>query len=623
MKKYYLGINWEQNSSASLFEYGKLIAAISEERLSRVKNDERYPKKAINWLLSEHNIDKNDIGAVIFVSTQWAPSWILARHYTTFSISDYLKEQYEIWKPTFYDGKTVSPLDIFKEKLDLDQFPGKDFWNEVVKQYDGTTAHPSDQDLEEFGQQVRKDVVHNHLGNVEVHFMDHSFCHNAYAYFSQPNRTDEFLSLSLDAFGDGVNYSAVTFTPNKDRIKSEIIVTGGDFIIGRIYRYITLILGLKPNEHEYKVMGMAPYCKLKYFEPLLEKFKTIQDVEDLHFQYINRPKDHFFAIREMLFGERFDTIAGALQAYTEYLVSNWVTNLTNKTNINRICYAGGIAMNVKANMIISKLDNVETVSIPPTPDDTSQAIGAVYSYLHNNYPEIELKPLASPYLGRRAYCSDLDLQSQIKESLKRHGTEDDIIIIEKDCISLAAQILSKGAVLGLMWGQEEFGARALGNRSIIANPSDPKIKKKINEAVKDRDFWMPFAASILESHAEDYLNLDNHINNYVYMTNTSYATKVGSEKIPAALHPYDDTCRPHIVLEGSNPRYEELLNSFGKITGTYALLNTSLNLHGLPICSTLDDGIDVFVLSELDGLLLDNCLCMKRSAISEMPSIFR
>ena len=139
------------------------------------------------------------------------------------------------------------------------------------------------------------------------------------------------------------------------------------------------------------------------------------------------------------------------------------------------------------------------------------------------------------------------------------------------------------------------------------------VKKKINEMIKDRDFWMPFAASILESHASKYLELDGNPRTYAFMTNTCNSTEIGKEKFRAAIHPYDETCRPHVVATGSNPKYEKLIKEFGDLSGTYGLLNTSLNLHGSPICSTYNDAIHVMINSNLDGLLIDGALILKNS----------
>ena len=615
MKKYILGINWEQNSSASLFCNSECIGALSNERITRKKNDEAYPKEAIDHLLNEYSVDPKNIEQVVFVSKEWSPGWILSRHYTSFSTADYLKEQNEIWYPLMYENKKKSPLEVFQHKLDIQQYPGKEFWQDVIKKLKGKFAHPSNSEVRNLGQEVRKLVVNLHLGITNVYFMDHSSCHNSYAYFSQPNRTDKFLSISLDAFGDGINYSAKIYKPSNKGIEITDIVRGGDFIVGRLYRYITLMLGLKPNEHEYKVMGLAPYCKPKYFTHILDMFKQIQDVEGINFAYLKRPKDHFFEIRKRLFSERFDSIAGAVQAYTEYLVSSWIRNLIKETGVKNICYAGGVAMNVKTNMIISQLSEVQSLHIPPCPDDTSQSMGAVYEYLaRKDFSSIGL-PMTTPYLGRDANDNTLKSKKNVDnviEILSKFSNKDDYEIIEKNYLSYAAKELANGKVLGVIWGKEEFGARALGNRSVIANPYNTDIKKRINEMIKDRDFWMPFAASVLESHALEYLELNNEPRAYAYMTNTCNSTKIGSNKLKAALHPYDNTCRPHIVLKGSNLNYEKLIQAFGDETGIYGLLNTSLNLHGFPICSVYDDAIYVMVNSNLDGLVIDGGLILKK-----------
>ena len=609
-----IGVNWEQNSSVSLFKNGELLGAVSQERFSKVKNDERYPIDAINFLCKNHKVNKNKIQNVIFVSKDWGPLWILCRHYTKFTVKDYIDEQNKIWWPKIYENKKISPLEVFENKLDLDQFPGKSFWKNIIKQYEGTMAHPSEKKLSSLGQTIRREVVKKHLGkNIKVNFVDHSNSHTSYAYFSQADRQNKFLAISLDAFGDDVNYSARVFEKSDKKIISNIIVNGNNFIVGRLYRYITLILGLKPNEHEFKVMGLAPYCKPKYYSALLKKFKTLQDVDGLNFKYLNKPKDHYFQIREMLIGERFDTIAGALQAYTEYLITKWIRNLVKSTKVKDICLAGGVAMNVKANMKISELREVNSLHVPLCPDDSSQAIGCVYEYLHNFKIQKKIFHISTPYLGNKIQ-ENISHKKGIVHSLKKYlnniNKTKDYKIITKDYLNVAVNLLVKNNVIGLVHGKEEFGARALGNRSIIANPKNNNIKFKINEKIKDRDFWMPFAASIIESHAHLYLKFNNS-NSYRYMTNTCASTLEGRERIQAALHPYDFTCRPQIIEKGTNPFYETLIKKFGDKTGTYALLNTSLNLHGFPICSNEIDALEVLIKSDLDGLLFKDFLLLK------------
>ena len=620
---YIIGINWEQNSTACLFKNGQLVGSLSEERISRVKNDERYPKAAIDFLIKEHSVSVKEIEAICFISKVWAPGHILARHYTNFSIQEYIKEQKELWYPKLIEGvENISMLSVFQSKLDLKQFPGEKFWKKIVKSLEGTSAHPSDKSMEDLGKKIRSDVVKLHLDIPEekIHFLDHSFGHAAYAYYSCKDQSKSKLVITLDAFGDHVNYSAHVFERNnKGDVSNKLVVKGDDFIIGRLFRYTTLLLGLKPNEHEYKVMGLAPYCKKKYFKDLLNELHNIQKVDGLNFVYTNKPNDMYFSFKDLYEGERFDTIAGALQGYTEDLISSWVNNLVKETGIKDICFAGGVAMNVKSNMVLSKLKNVNSLHIPPSPDDSSQAMGAVYSYLHNQNVSQDKKnqsigKLESAYLGCMP-VGQADV-SAIESDLKDSGFK-----IENADISLkAAKILANNLVIGRISGREEFGARALGNRSILANPGNVDIKIKINEKIKDRDFWMPFACSILESKASEYLELDVPASSYSFMTNCCFSSKKGKDLIPAALHPYDQTCRPHIVIEGSNNGYEQLIKDFSSLTGTSAILNTSLNLHGLPIASSLKDAVHVFIESDLDAIITDTFLAIKPDVSSEIFS---
>ena len=174
---YILGVNWEQNSTASLFHNQELIGCVSEERFSRVKNDERYPLNAINWLLESNNLVPENIKKVVFVSKMWSPGYILTRHYTNFSVKDYIYEQHKIWKPRLYENKNISQLEIFKNRIDYEQYPGRDFWEKVEVSLEGDSAHVSSKNSLDLGQEIRRNVVVSHLGinAKDILFVDHSF----------------------------------------------------------------------------------------------------------------------------------------------------------------------------------------------------------------------------------------------------------------------------------------------------------------------------------------------------------------------------------------------------------------------------------------------------------------
>ena len=169
-----------------------------------------------------------------------------------------------------------------------------------------------------------------------------------------------------------------------------------------MYRYITLLLNMKPNEHEYKVMGLAPYCKLKYSEKLFNHFKKFQSVNKYSFVDKKRPKDSYFYFKNLFNGQRFDAIAGSLQRYTEYLMTKWISNIVDPKKSKNLCLAGGVAMNVKANLEISKLKNISSIYIPPAPDDSSQSMGACYAFcLLNDLKHFRLKVLTLVMVFRK------------------------------------------------------------------------------------------------------------------------------------------------------------------------------------------------------------------------------
>ena len=257
-------------------------------------------------------------------------------------------------------------------------------------------------------------------------------------------------------------------------------------------------------------------------------------------------------------------------------------------------------MNVKMNMLISKIKNLENIYIPPSPDDTSQSIGAIFylNYLKNqkNYN------LKNAYLG-------FEIKKQtIPKILNRK-------IIEysgNSALNKAVRLLSNGKIVAYVYGKAEFGARALGNRSILAHPYKDGVIKNINKSIKNRDFWMPFAAIVKKSHAKKYLKLNSRLDCYRYMTLCCNVTEVGRKYLKNAIHPYDETCRPQILSPADNPQLDKLLKEFGKKNGIYSLLNTSLNYHGKPLVNSFEDAIKMLLNSELDGILSNNKLFVKK-----------
>lgn len=601
-----LGINWEQNSTAALMINGKIVGCSSEERFSRIKNDERYPKNSIDWLLKSFNVAKKEIDNVCFISDMWTPSYSLVRHYTQFSIEDYITEQKKIWYQKFYKkNKNVSFLKTFKNKLDLKQFPGKEFWRSKLKYYIEKSDDTSNIKIISLGKKIREEVVKIHLGidSNKVKFIDHSSGHIYYSFFSG-KKSSKTLAISLDAFGDFINYKAVVIKKIGKKLSFKTITKGSNFIIARLYRYVTLILGLKPNEHEYKVMGMAPYAKKIYYHKILTQFFNLQDVKGMAFVNKSKFKDLYFYIKKLLDGRRFDAIAGGLQAYTEKLIEKWIKNILRKNKVQNICLAGGVAMNVKNNLQISNINKIKNVFVPPSPDDSSQAMGACYFHYFNEnktYP----KPIENAYLG-------YEINNEKIFKILKTINKSKYTITTKNINSKAAKLLNNKKIIARCSGKAEFGARSLGNRSILSHPGDSDVKKIINEKIKNRDFWMPFAATVLDKYAKQYLHLNGNMENYFYMTNCVNTEKKSKIKLSAAIHPYDETCRPQVLTKLINSDYYDLIEQFGKISKTYALLNTSFNLHGYPLVNDEKDAVEVFRKTDLDALILGKYLIIKK-----------
>ena len=374
--------------------------------------------------------------------------------------------------------------------------------------------------------------------------------------------------------------------------------------IGFFYQHVTQFLGFKPIEDEYKVMGLAPYTNTKNARrvyKILKRFFKIDKEKNSWKMTIS--EYHLWHELPRLIGyRRFDHIASALQTITEEILTEWVENAIKKFKIANIICSGGVFANIKVNLKIAKLKSVKYAYFMPSPGDETNAIGAAfYSYFQKT--QTAPKPLTHLYLGP-SFATE-DIKKTLSKVIGKFKIEK-----PKDINLVAAILLAKGNVVARFAGRMEFGARALGNRSILASPKDPSVVEFINSAVKNRDFWMPFAPTILAVHAKDYLIA--HKANSPYM-NVAFETKaLAKQDLTAAIHPYDKTTRPQILEKNTNPQYYDLVKKFERLSGIGALLNTSFNLHGEPIVCSPQDAIRVFVKSDLKYLILEDWLISKK-----------
>lgn len=585
-----LSIYWGISSSASLFIDGVVVAATHEERYTRVKNDDSFPENAIEFCLRKANITAKDLDFAAVASFEQDFYHQLTRP-PFWSIEDYIYTQKNYWRPKLHNNEDINYLDVVKDKIDYNQYP-KEYWN-------------NNENISETFSKDREMILANYLGidNSKVSRIEHHRAHAYYSYYASNFRNEKVLAFSIDGHGDGLNATIGIFDENGNY---ERVFETNNCNIARIYRYMTLLLGMKPNEHEFKVMGLAPYGKEKYAKKAYDIFASTLYVDGLDFKWKERPVDSYDWFRDKLEGIRFDNIAWGLQAWVEDLLTTWVKNAIKKFGIKKIVLAGGVAMNIKAMGKIAELPEVEDIFVGGSASDESLAISAgiclAQDMLSNKWDN-NIYPLENLYLGAEASFDDENEAIKMLDKLKYE-------IVDNPTAKQIADKLYDGQVLARCAGRMEFGQRALGNRSIIADPKDLRVKEIINSMIKNRDFWMPFAPIVMDKYVDKYLINPKKLNS-PYMTIGFDTTQEGYEAMTAACHPADKSARPEILTKKLNQPVYEILEEFENNTGRGAILNTSFNLHGFPIVNTPAEAIYVLENSGLDGLVLNNFMVLK------------
>lgn len=597
---YILGINESHGASACLFKDGQIVAAVMEERFSRLKNDETYPKKSIDFCLQAAGISGHDVGIVAMASRSLNLLYSMYKRNSGFSVGDWLKEQDEYWRPRLLEGKSPSYRDIFASRHDPERFP----YYYDVSEFRGEADY---WDAEKF-LALRKRTVCQHLGISEekIRVIPHWYGHIAYAFYASPLLRQPTVILHMESGGDGKNASVSTFVPGEG---IRPLCVSDKCPLGRIYKFMTLVMGMKPAQHEYKIMGLAPYASEQTTAKTYSIFKDLIAVKGLDFLPNPELTDSYFYFIERLRGHRFDGIAAALQRFTEEVIVAWAKNALCETGLSQLVFSGGVSLNVKVNKLLGELPEVERLFVPPSGGDESLAIGAAYAVYEDlaragEWDFAAIAPLAHAYLGPE-YGAHV-----VEAALAKHDIAARFNVHEHANHAFVAQQLAAGKVIARLTGPMEFGVRSLGNRSILAHPGYPDIVKKINDQIKYRDFWMPFCPTVKAERAADYLVNPKGFS-APYMTLAFDSVPACREAIKGALHPADYTARPQILTRGDNPSYYDLLCAFERETGIGALLNTSLNLHGSPVDCTPEDGLQTFLNSKLDGILLGDTLVLR------------
>ena len=594
-----LAVHSGHNASAAIMRDGTITTAVLEERFTKKKNYVGYPWQAIEYCLQKEGVSGKDLNRVAYTTMSYGGSVFLkAKTSTQFSISDYIDYYGEKYYRKRLEG--LNCLDYLQWLNTAEKF------NEDKQYYD--FSYLTDEvmlDLSQDAKLFRKEQVRllsSQLGIEanKIEFLDHHTCHAYYSYFGSPFRGKDCIVLTLDGWGDGRNQTVWKVNGEK----FDLLAESNQNDIGRIYKMATLILAMRPDEHEFKVMGLAPYAKASHVNHAMRIIEDLCEIDDMRIVSKNRPTDLYAYLKDGWIAHRFDNIAGAVQTYTEKIACDLVRSIAKKTGIRRFVIGGGIAMNIKMNKAISELEEVEELFVCGSSGDESLSIGGCY--LLNSDPKSN-QPIPNLYLGYdiRDEIDQFDANSYSnKFDIKADVTFDQV-----------ASLLAKGDIVAVIRGRAEFGARALGNRSILANPSRRETVQQINEAIKNRDFWMPFALSILEEKLDEYIFNPKKLQS-PFMAISLDVRPEKNAQIEAGTHPYDKTVRPQAVSRKYTPEYHALITAFQKITGIPALLNTSFNLHGEPIVDTIADAVRTFELSGLDHLLIeDKILLSKRPVV--------
>ncbi len=582
-----LGINETHCATAAVLQDGKIVGCASEERFTRVKNDAGYPRRAVEALLAQLGLAPRDIDLVALAGARMAAKEWLDR---VLQDEAYSREYYGVRLPS-----TRRALGKRFRKL-------------------GAKFGLIDASRGKFGipQAERLALVTDHLGIAtdRIVCLDHHTCHAAASYFGSPFRGAPALVLTNDNSGDGL--CATVSTAEGRRLTRHEATPSAPGSLGALYSFVTLYLGMKFGEHEYKVMGLAPYAsesgRRRAYRALKEMFDLI-DGTPCRFQWL-KPGERYQLLQRACLALRFDWVAGGAQQLLEEILLRWVRIARSRHDGSRLALGGGVFMNVKANMLIGEEPAIEDLFVFPSCGDESNAVGAAYLAYCQECARRGIAPAPEPfgpaYLGPGV--ADAEVEAVIRE---RNLDMRYKVALHDQIEEKIAELLVSDGVVARCAGRMEFGARALGNRSILANPSDHRVVPLINRMIKNRDFWMPFAPTILKEREADYLvNPKGLASPYMMLAFRTHDKRQG--ELIAALHPQDGTARPQILEESWNPEYHRILREFERRTGIGAVLNTSFNLHGEPIVCGPADAVDTFERSGLPHLALGHFLISKR-----------
>ena len=589
-----LGISaFYHDSAAALVVDGEIIAAAQEERFSRKKHDPGYPFNAVNYVLTEGKLKLNEVDHIVFFEKP-------------FLKFERLLETYMAFAPRGFKSFSLSMPLWLREKLFQ-----KKFLFDKLKLHD----------------EIFKDIK-------KIKFSEHHYSHAASAFYPSP--FENAVVLTLDGVGEWATTTVAIGKKNKLEMIKEIYFPHS---LGLLYSAFTYYTGFKVNSGEYKVMGLAPYGKPKYKDLIIQNLMDLKEdgsfklnmkffnyatgltmtnkkFSDLFGHPVRNPK------KDLLEDFHMD-IAASIQSVTEEIVIRITKNIASEYKIKNLCLAGGVALNCVANGKILRQKIFDDIWIQPAAGDAGGSLGAALAYWHHELKkprENFQDQMKGAYLGPK--LSEKNVEDQLKKLKARYTKKS-----SSEISSIVAKELSNGKTVGWFQGRMEFGPRALGGRSILADPRSDMMQKELNLKIKFRESFRPFAPSVLREEVSNWFEL-NYDSPYMLLVsdvkrekqiNMSEKDKklfgidklnIKRSSIPAITH-VDYSARIQTVHKETNLKYYNLINEFKKITDCPVLVNTSFNVRGEPIVCSVEDAFNCFMGTNLDILAIENYLLIK------------
>ncbi|MEM0149672.1 MAG: carbamoyltransferase C-terminal domain-containing protein [Candidatus Micrarchaeaceae archaeon] len=543
---YILGVWDGHDAGAALLDGNRIIYAANEERFTKRKLEVKFPFNAINGALKFAGLKPSDIGHVSFTTTEFTKT--LERVFPSMKENYYMFRRRKILKPRFENER-------HKLKYTLTKIG-------VLPLCSSISSHA-----------IAKNLKHMGFTNFKLHVVDHHTAHAAAAAFTAP--FNDALIITIDGLGDGLSGSISTLS--KGNLERHSTIKAVDSI-GIFYEQVTNIVGMRELEDEGKVMAMADYSyPFEYENNRLKDFFEVKGTA-IHAKY--SPLKQFELLQRIAWQIPREQFSYMAQQVLENVLTSFTQNALDEYGIGDVAFAGGIFSNVKANMKIRNLDKLRHWFVFPHMGDGGMALGGA---LYTNY-----KLDGISHYDFSAYLGDAYEENETEEAIKKDKDLEYEHESTKEQPSHAADLINSGNYIFWFQGRMEYGPRALGNRSILAPSNSDEVKDKLNLYVKKREWFQPFAPSLLESDANLILEYDSKGADK-FMTNTYYVRKEVHDSTRAVTN-IDKSARPQMV-GAENKQYMDLLQNIRRKTGYGIVLNTSFNIHGMPIVMSPDDAL--------------------------------